>query len=214
MKQYASQHKDRSSRCLHIHNRPKVSRRLGTCNQPSRPCKGQGSVAARWRSLRADRCAGRDKTRGWCPRGIRIRREATKEFLPGLKGTQRLTHDMSPTDMMQPQVTYTCIRSSALLEALRRQMDPSGRQLEADTCHMWSKRSGQAFPAHHSPWCDFTTGWPNFPPVRAGAASAKHHRPLPLMRRGANRGPASTTERKWLWQPYLKSMAGLTPQPL
>ena len=33
----------------------------------------------------------------------------------------------------------------------------------------------------------------------------------PLMRRGANRGPASTTEREWLWQPYLKIMAGLTP---
>ena len=34
----------------------------------------------------------------------------------------------------------------------------------------------------------------------------------PLMRRGANRGPASTTERKWLCQPYLKIMAGLTPE--
>ena len=33
----------------------------------------------------------------------------------------------------------------------------------------------------------------------------------PLMRRGANRGPASITEREWLWQPYLKIMAGLTP---
>ena len=133
LKQYASQHKDRSPRCLRIHNRPKVSRQLGTCNQPSRPCKGRGSVAARWGALRADRCAGRDKTRGWCPRGIPIRREATKEFLPGLIGTHRLTHDMSPTDMMQPRVHYTCIRSSALLEALRRQMDPSSRQLEADT---------------------------------------------------------------------------------
>lgn len=146
--------------------------------QPSRPRKGRGSVAARRRTPQAHKGAGRDKTRGWGPRGTRIRRGATKEFLPGLIGTHRLTHDMSPSDMMQPQEPHTCNRSSALLEALRRQMDPSGRQLAADICHMWSKRSGQAVPAHpHSPWCVFTTSWPYLPPGRTGAASVKRHRP-------------------------------------
>ena len=119
---------------------------------------------------------------------------------------------MSPSDMMQPQEPHTCKRSSALLEALRRRMDPSGRQLAADICHMWSKG-----PAKQSQRTPTLPGAFSRPVGRICHQEEQAQPPLsvigrdPLMRRGANRGPASTTERKWLWQPYLKIMAGLTP---
>ena len=56
--------------------------------------------------------------------------------------------------------------------------------------------------------------WATYPsPGNLGSSMGQAQPPLrvigrvPLMRRGAIRGPASTIEYKWLWQPYLKNMA-------
>ncbi len=117
-------------------------------SSPAARSRGQCSVMddARRRARQAQQ--GRKPGEGRAPgraQGIRIRRMGTKEFLPGLKGTQRLTHDMSPHQQDATQGPPTCSLSSALLVALRRLKDPSGRQLAADICHM-----GPKGPAKHT----------------------------------------------------------------